>query len=31
MGSKVSRSYLSRIENGQMTPSLGTLEKWRTH
>ncbi len=23
----VSRSYLSRIENGQMTPSLGTLEK----
>src|SRR5580693_9424544 len=25
--SKVSRSYLSRIESGQMTPSLGTLEK----
>src|SRR6201987_5963007 len=25
--SKVSRSYLSRIERGQMTPSLGTLEK----
>src|ERR1700722_5491480 len=25
--SHVSRSYLSRIENGQMTPSLGTLEK----
>jgi transcriptional regulator with XRE-family HTH domain len=25
--SRVSRSYLSRIENGQMTPSLGTLEK----
>jgi len=24
---KVSRSYLSRIESGQMTPSLGTLEK----
>src|SRR5258708_24931465 len=24
--SKVSRSYLSRIESGQMTPSLGTLE-----
>jgi len=23
----VSRSYLSRIESGQMTPSLGTLEK----
>ncbi len=27
IGSKVSRSYLSRTENGQMTPSLGTLEK----
>ena len=27
MRSKVSRSYLSRIESGQMTPSLGTLEK----
>jgi transcriptional regulator with XRE-family HTH domain len=25
--SRISRSYLSRIENGQMTPSLGTLEK----
>ncbi len=25
--SRVSRSYLSRIEKGQMTPSLGTLEK----
>jgi transcriptional regulator with XRE-family HTH domain len=25
--SRVSRSYLSRIECGQMTPSLGTLEK----
>jgi transcriptional regulator with XRE-family HTH domain len=25
--SKVSRSYLSRIESGQMTPSLRTLEK----
>jgi transcriptional regulator with XRE-family HTH domain len=25
--SKVSRSYISRIESGQMTPSLGTLEK----
>jgi transcriptional regulator with XRE-family HTH domain len=25
--SSVSRSYLSRIESGQMTPSLGTLEK----
>src|ERR1039457_1604094 len=25
--SNVSRSYLSRIESGQMTPSLGTLEK----
>ena len=25
--SKVSRSYLSRIESGQMTPSLGTLGK----
>lgn len=25
--SKVSRSYLSRIEGGQMTPSIGTLEK----
>src|SRR5260221_9468474 len=25
--SKVSRSYLSRIENGQMTPSLGTFAK----
>src|ERR1700689_2114618 len=25
--SRVSRSYLSRIENGQMTPSLGTIEK----
>jgi transcriptional regulator with XRE-family HTH domain len=25
--SLVSRSYLSRIESGQMTPSLGTLEK----
>src|SRR6202140_1483361 len=25
--SKVSRSYLSRIESGQMTPSLGPLEK----
>src|ERR1700736_2396114 len=25
--SKGSRSYLSRIESGQMTPSLGTLEK----
>ena len=25
--SRVSRSYLSRIESGQMTPSLGTLEK----
>jgi transcriptional regulator with XRE-family HTH domain len=25
--SRVSRSYLSRIEGGQMTPSLGTLEK----
>jgi transcriptional regulator with XRE-family HTH domain len=25
--SRVSRSHLSRIENGQMTPSLGTLEK----
>src|SRR5213082_288650 len=25
--SKVSRSYLSRIESGQITPSLGTLEK----
>jgi len=25
--SQVSRSYLSRIESGQMTPSLGTLEK----
>jgi len=25
--SHVSRSYLSRIESGQMTPSLGTLEK----
>src|SRR6202171_1464558 len=25
--SKVSRSYLSRIESGHMTPSLGTLEK----
>src|SRR6202453_4567710 len=25
--SKVSRSYLSRIESGQMTTSLGTLEK----
>ena len=24
--SRVSRSYLSRIESGQMTPSLGTLE-----
>ena len=31
--SRISRSYLSRIESGQMTPSLGTLEKisscWR--
>jgi transcriptional regulator with XRE-family HTH domain len=26
-GSLVSRSYLSRIESGQMTPSIGTLEK----
>ena len=26
--SRVSRSYLSRIESGQMTPSLGTLEKF---
>ena len=26
-GSRVSRSYLSRIESGQMTPSLGTLER----
>src|ERR1700732_3714640 len=25
--SRVSRSYLSRIESGQMTPSVGTLEK----
>src|ERR1700730_2505745 len=25
--SRVSRSYLSRIESGQITPSLGTLEK----
>jgi transcriptional regulator with XRE-family HTH domain len=25
--SRVSRSYLSRIESGQMTPSLGTLEQ----
>jgi transcriptional regulator with XRE-family HTH domain len=25
--SRVSRSYLSRIESGQMTPGLGTLEK----
>jgi transcriptional regulator with XRE-family HTH domain len=25
--SGVSRSYLSRIEDGQMTPSIGTLEK----
>lgn len=25
--SRVSRSYLSRIESGQMTPSLGTMEK----
>src|SRR5207247_5637938 len=25
--SKVSRSYLSRIESGQMTPSLGTLDR----
>jgi transcriptional regulator with XRE-family HTH domain len=25
--SLVSRSYLSRIESGKMTPSLGTLEK----
>src|SRR5258708_649226 len=25
--SRVSRSYLCRIESGQMTPSLGTLEK----
>ena len=25
--SRVSRSYLSRIEGGQMTPSIGTLEK----
>src|ERR1035437_4700430 len=25
--SRVSRSYWSRIESGQMTPSLGTLEK----
>jgi transcriptional regulator with XRE-family HTH domain len=25
--SRVSRSHLSRIESGQMTPSLGTLEK----
>src|SRR6202171_2584123 len=25
--SRVSRSYLSRIESGQMTPSLGALEK----
>jgi transcriptional regulator with XRE-family HTH domain len=25
--SGISRSYLSRIESGQMTPSLGTLEK----
>src|ERR1700692_4017672 len=25
--SRVSRSYLSRIESGKMTPSLGTLEK----
>ena len=25
--SGVSRSYVSRIENGQMTPSIGTLEK----
>jgi transcriptional regulator with XRE-family HTH domain len=25
--SRVSRSYLSRIESGQMTPSIGTLEK----
>jgi transcriptional regulator with XRE-family HTH domain len=25
--SLVSRSYLSRIESGQMTPSIGTLEK----
>jgi transcriptional regulator with XRE-family HTH domain len=25
--SKVSRSYLSRIESGQMTPGLGTVEK----
>ena len=25
--SGVSRSYLSRLESGQMTPSLGTLEK----
>src|SRR5258708_7672387 len=29
--SKVSRSYLSRIESGQMTPSLGTLEKISDH
>jgi transcriptional regulator with XRE-family HTH domain len=28
--SRVSRSYLSRIEDGQMTPSLGTLEKLAT-
>src|ERR1700724_3203982 len=26
-GWRVSRSYLSRIESGQMTPSIGTLEK----
>jgi transcriptional regulator with XRE-family HTH domain len=25
--SRVSRSYVSRIESGKMTPSLGTLEK----
>jgi transcriptional regulator with XRE-family HTH domain len=25
--SRVTRSYLSRIESGQMTPSIGTLEK----
>ncbi len=25
--SRISRSYVSRIESGQMTPSLGTLEK----
>ena len=27
MRARVSHSWLSRVENGQMTPSLGTLEK----